>query len=400
MRNLSAPASMPLKVVAVCASQATLTALETLDTAKSGVSLSVGLGSAQTLAGVLGKEQPDVVLLDLPAVDEHAMAQIEDALTAEPGVHMVLVSPDRSVEFLMRAMRAGVREVLPAPMNPLTVQQAIKHVQGHHPARAHHRDAQGQVLAMIPAKGGAGATFLATNLAYALARLGKQVAVLDLNLYLGDAVLFLGNSSVVSSVADLARQTQRMDATLLDSSMIKLSENLHLLAATESPGNVKEVQAEDIEKIVALARSRYDYVVLDLGSTLDPVTIKALDMADTIYLTLQLTLPFVRAAKLMVSVFRALGYPVSKLHVVVNRYEKSGDISLEDVEKASSLKVGRTIPNSHGMVNASINQGVPMLELAPRDPVTRALAEWAEELAPTMAPQGKGWLQRVLKTFS
>lgn len=391
---------MSIKVSAICTSQAILAALQVPDPARTGVVLSADIGSAQTLPGVLRRDQPDVVLLDFPALDEQAMEQIEEALSHAPGTHMVLVSPDRSVEFLMRAMRAGVREVLPAPLSTQTVQQAIKHAQGHPSLRGRQREVTGQVLALMPAKGGAGSTFLAANLAYALARQGKLVAVLDLNLYLGDAVLFLGNSNVVSSVVDLARQTHRMDATLLDASMIKLNERLHVLAAPESPESVKEVRADDIQKIIELARSRYDYVVLDVSSMLDPVTIKALDMADAIYLTLQLNLPFVRAAKLMMAVFRALGYSDNKLNVVVNRFEKSGDISLADVEKATAMKVERTIPNSHLVVNASVNQGVPMLELAPRDPVTRALQDWAQELAPVKAPSHKGWWQGLLNRSS
>lgn len=388
---------MPIKVSAICTTQATIETLQSPDPARTGVVLSAEVGSAQTLSAVLRRDQPDVVLLDFPVIDEQAMEKIEEALLHAPGTHMVLVSPDRSVEFLMRAMRAGVREVLPAPLSTQTVQQAAKHAQGHQTLRGRQREVVGQVLALMPAKGGAGSTFLATNLAYALARQGKHVAVLDLNLYLGDAVLFLGNSNVVSSVVDLARQTHRMDATLLDASMIKLNENLHVLAAPESPENVKEVLAEDIQKIIELARSRYDYVVLDVSCMLDPVTIKALDMADAIYLTLQLNLPFVRAAKLMMAVFRALGYSNSKLNVIVNRYEKSGDISLADVEKATALKVERTVPNSHLVVNASVNQGVPMLDLAPRDPVTRSLEEWAQELSPVKATRHKGWLQGLFK---
>lgn len=391
---------MSIKVSALSTSKATLAALGAPDPVRTGVVLLAHTGSAKILAGVLQTDQPDVVLLDFPVADEQAMEQIEEALMHSPATHMVLVSPDRSVEFLMRAMRAGVREVLPSPMSVQTVQQAIKHAQGHQHIRSRLRDAAGLVLALIPAKGGAGSTFLATNLAHILAKQGKRVAVLDLNLYLGDAVMFLGNGKVVSSVVDLARQTHRMDVTLMESSMVKVSENLHVLAAPESPENVKEVQAQDIQQIIELARSRYDFVVLDVSCVLDSVTIKALDMADTIYLTLQLNLPFVRAAKLIVSVFRALGYSNEKLKIMVNRYEKKGDISLADVERTTLLKVQRTIPNSHLMVSASVNQGVPMLELAPRDAVTRALQDWAQELAPVTVQPGKGWLQGLLKSSS
>jgi len=391
---------MTIKVSAICTSEATLAALNAPDPTRTGVVFAAHTGSVQTLASVLRKDQPDVVLLDLPVSDEQAMEQIEAALMKAPGTHMVLVSPDRSVEFLTRVMRAGVREVLPEPMTPMTVQQAVEHAQGHTSISSRHRDHVGQVLALIPAKGGAGSTFLATNLAYALSKQGKRVAVLDLNLYFGDVAIFLGDKKVVSSVVDLARQAQRLDSALLDSSMIKVSDHLHVLAASESPEDVNEVSPAGLEKIIELARSQYDFVVLDVSNTLDPVAVKVLDLADTIYLTLQLSLPFVNAAKRMVAVFRVLGYLSDKLSIVVNRYEKGGDIDLPDVEKATMLKIGRTIPNSHLAVNASVNQGIPLLEMAPRDPVARALHEWAQELAPIAVPPSKGWLHGLMKPLA
>ena len=361
-----------MKVSAICTSEATLAALEAPDPTRTDMVLTAHIGSVQTLASVLLRDQPDVLLLDLPVSDERTMELIESALMQAPGTHMVLVSPDRSVAFLMRAMRAGVREVLPAPMGLKTMAQAVKHAQGHQSISNRHQNLGGQVLALIPAKGGAGATFLATNLVYALSKQGKRVALLDLNLYFGDAAMFLGDNKIVSSVLDLARQTQRLDAALLESSMIKVSKSLHVLAAPESPEEVNEVSIAGVEKIIELARTNYDFVVLDLSSTLDPITVKALDLADTICLTLQLNLPFVRAAKRMTAAFRVLGYPDDKVSVIVNRYEKGDTINLSDVEKATLLKIGRTIPNSHFAVSASVNQGVPLLEMDPRDPVSRA----------------------------
>lgn len=377
---------MTIKVSAICATETSHAALSSPDAVGIGVTLTAHAGSAQTLAGVLLRDQPDVVVLEFLAVDEVAMERIEAALMSAPGTHMVLVSPDRSTEFLMRAMRAGVREVLPAPMSALTVKQAVEHARGHLSIGTRRRDRIGQVLAMIPAKGGAGATFLATNLAHALSRQGKRVAVLDLNLYFGDASMFLGDNGAASSVVDLARQTQRLDSALLESSMIKVSQDLHVLAAPDSPEDINEVSTAGLEKIIELARGQYDFVVLDVGSALDPIAVKALDLADHIGLTLQLTLPFVRAAKRMVGAFRALGYPPDKLSVIVNRYEKGGDITLADVAKATLQKVDRTIPNSHSAVNASVNQGIPLLDMAPRDPVAHALLEWAQELAPVANP--------------
>ncbi|MCX7240695.1 MAG: AAA family ATPase [Burkholderiales bacterium] len=388
---------MTLKVLTICTSEADLALLKAPDPDNSSLVFSAQVGSVESVASVLQKDPPDVLLLDLPNPDEHAMAMIESALVIAPATHTVLVSPDRSVEFLLRAMRAGVREVLPAPLTLATVRQVIKHAQGYPLLNGRRPSSTGQVLAMVQAKGGSGATFLATNLAYALSLQNKRVALIDLNLYFGDAAMFLGNGSALYSVVDLARQAHRMDSTLLESCMFKFSDNLHVLAAPESPENINEVTTIGLEKIIDIARNRYDFVILDLSSMLGPVSIKALDLADSIHLVVQLSLPFIRAAKLMVGVFRALGYASSKLHVVVNRFEKTGDIGLADVEKATTLKVQRTIANSHNAANSSVNQGVPMVQLFPKNPVSLALQDWAEELAPAQAPVSKGWLRGLMR---
>ena len=387
---------MTIKVSVVCASEDGLDALNQPHAALADSVIDVQKGSAKTIAEMMQREQPDVVLLDMPENDAPAMDQVELALTESPGTHMVLVSSDRSTEFLMRAMRAGVREVLPAPMSAATVQAAVQSAKGHRAFGVRQRTTTGKVIAVIPSKGGAGATFLATNLAFALSKQHKRVAVIDLNLYFGDASLFLGDRIAVSSVADLSRQTYYLDAALLDDSMVKVSEYLHVLPAPESPEEVHDVSSAGLEKIITLARHQYDFVILDLSGALDPVAVKALDLSDTIYLTLQLNLPFIRAAKRMASVFKGLGYPKEKLNVVINRFEKRGEISLSDVEKSTLLRVTRTIPNSHDACTASVNQGVPMLELMPNDSVSRALRDWAQELAPLPPQRSSNWLRDLL----
>lgn len=391
---------MNFKVSALCNSEGTVAALNAAAANLAGVVLSAQMGSPQTVASVLRREQPDVMLLDFPSTDEFAVQQVESALLKAPATHMVLICPDRSVEFLMRAMRAGVREVLPAPLGAATLLQVIERLKTGQLVHAGSHSANGQVLAMIPAKGGAGATFLASNLAYALSRQGNRVALLDLNLYFGDASIFLGDKPVVSSMLDLARQSARLDAALLSSSMIKINENLHLLAASESPEDVSEVSAADIEKIIELARTHYDFVLLDVSSTLDPVAVKALDLADMVCLVLQLNLPFLRAAKHMAAVFRQLGYPREKISVIVNRYEKLRTINLGNVEKATLLKIGRTIPNSHAAVTASVNEGVALIEKAPRDAVARALQDWVRELVPGCEESSRHWWQRLIQDAS
>jgi len=381
---------MTFKISALSPPGKTLDDLKVLVLGLPGALFTAHRGGMDALGDVLQGEQPDLVFLDFPAHSDKDMKQLEAVLLGRPDTWLVLLSPDRSADFLMQAMRAGVREVLAVPLDSAQVQQAIKRMQTHQ-ASSRGRDRGGRVLALIPSKGGAGATFLATNLAYALSLHDKRVAVLDLNMYFGDAAIYLGDGVAVSNVVELARKSRQMDATLLESSMLKMSNTLYVLAAPESPDHVRDVSVADIQKIIELARASYDFVVLDIGYSLDPLTIKALDMADSIDLVVQLNLPFVRAAKRMASVFRDLGYSSEKVRIVVNRDEKGGDISLVDVEKTCLLKISQTIPNSHAAVSASINQGRPLVGLSPRDPVAQALQAWAEKLDPTEHKKSGGW---------
>lgn len=391
---------MTMNVSVICLTDQTREALAAAVAALPDIAFNVYSGSSHTLASVLHKDKPQLALLEFPAFEDTAMAEVRKALQESPDTRLVLVSPERSIDFLMQAMRMGVREVLPAPLSFVSVQDAIQHEKERQAGSGSHDDnPRGRVLAVIPAKGGAGATFLSTNLAFALSRQGRRVAVLDLDLNFGDAAIYLGDSTAKSTIVDLARKADEMDRALLESSMVKISDRLHILMAPESPDHLDVVSAAALEKIIDLARSSYDFVVLDCGSTFDAQEIKALDLADSIHLVVQLTLPFVRAAKRIVEVFRELGYSNEKLNVVISRYEKGGDVTQEDVEKATLLKVAHTIPNSHVAVTASINQGIPLLELMPRDPVAHALQAWAQELAP--AAQGAkdegGWLHHLMR---
>jgi pilus assembly protein CpaE len=295
-------------------------------------------------------------------------------------------------------MRAGVREVLPTPMAMDSFRGSINHARSLQVAPEFGAGV-GRVLGVIGAKGGGGATFLATNLAFALSRLGKRVVVLDLNLYFGDAAIFLGDSSPKSTIVDVARHSQDLDLSLLEASMAKVSERLHLLSAPETPVNINVVSPVAIQQIINLARTHYDFVVLDMCALLDSTAVKALDMCETVNLVLQLNLPDIRAAKRMVRVFRDLGYDNDKINIMVNRYVKGGDIALSDVEKATMLKVSRVFPNSYVAVTASINQGIPLLELRPQDEVALALDDWAHQLVPGLPrikPPSHSWFQNLM----
>ncbi len=339
---------------------------------------------------------PDVLLVDCECDGAGDLEPIERIGRVYPNLAFILICEHQSPAFLLHAMRAGVREVLSAPVDPALLEaslERIRHTMGLAPTR------KGKVCAVVSCKGGSGATFLVANLAQAVAAGGdRKVALLDLNLQFGDALLFLSSHNPTTTLADVARNIHRLDPALLASSMVRVEPNLNVLAAPEDPAQGNDIRLEHIDALIKMARQQYDFVLLDVGSNLDAHTIRALDQADTIFVVLQETLPYLRDGQRLLAAFGALGYAASKTELVVNRHVKGGEIELATIEMTLGAKVAFTIPNHEASVAASINHGTPVARVAPGGPVTKAIVAWANDLAGAPKPAASGWIPRLFKS--
>jgi pilus assembly protein CpaE len=348
------------------------------------------------LGQMVEAEHPDLMIIDSVCVENGNLSILEGISLRAHHISIILLSQNSSSEFLMSAMRSGVKDVLSLPLQASDLQSAVGRVELKLRQSA-PKNKKGRVVAFVGSKGGSGATFLACNLAYILAESSNaKVALLDLNLQFGDAVLFVNDHVPSNTLADVAKNIRRLDASLLKSSMVHILPNFSVLAAPEDAESAQDVKPEHIDALLKLTTSEYDFVVLDIGRTLNSTGVKALDHADLIFIVLQETLPFIRDSKRLIHAFHSLGYAKEKINIVLNRHEKGGDIRLVDVEAALGVKVYKTIPNSYLAVSASVNQGVPIVKIAKHDAVTKALQEVAESLVEGSKAKKSGWLDNFL----
>jgi pilus assembly protein CpaE len=336
-------------------------------------------GGKSRMRTVVEQDRPDLLLVDGMCCDPNELTMVEHVTTHHPRTAVVLLCASHTPEFLLNSMRAGVREVLPSPATASALEAAIDRV------AAKLAGAQGQsagkVLALMPCKGGSGATFLATNLAFQLSE-HSSVLLIDLNLQFGDALAFVSDEKPNSTLADVARDIGRLDASFLAASAVAITPNFRLLAAPEDPSNAMEVKPEHIDAILNLAVLQHDFVLLDMARTLDTLSIRALDRAHRIYPVLQADLPDLRNAAKLLGVFKSLGYAPDKIELIVNRFEKSGEIGSKEVRRSLGGIAQRTIPDSPKEVAAAINRGAPLAQLSRTNPVVKSLAEMASALAP------------------
>lgn len=353
-------------------------------------------GTLERLPAMASLASANLLLLSQHQLDAIDLERLERLGSLYPDTAVVLVSPLQTPEFLLQAMRAGVREVLPAPVSSAALFPAVRRIADKRETRAH---ADGKVLAFVSCKGGSGATFLATNLGYALSmQEDKRVVLFDLNLQFGDAALFVSDQRPQASLSDVCKQIRRLDPSFLNGSMVNVTHNYSVLAAPEDPAHSELVRPEHIDQLLQLARRQYHYILLDIGRTLDPVSVRALDHADLIFPILQTTLPYIRDGKRLLEVFRSLDYRKEKIKLIVNRHEKDGAIKLADLQQAYDTGIFMTIPNHYEAAAASVNQGVPILKLAKNSPLSKALIDITHRIDGTSAQsEAPGWLAKFFR---
>lgn len=349
-------------------------------------------GSGRVTA-VVEQDRPDLLLVDDVMHDAEALGEVEYLTTQYPNVVVILLCETQAPEFLIHAMRAGVREVLPSPVSATALGMAVARVAAK--LKTPQARALGKILAFMPCKGGSGSTFLATNTGYQLAE-SSNVLLIDMNLQFGDALSFVYDGHPASTITNVAQELRRLDASFLAACTVHVSPNFSILAAPEDPSQAVEIKPEHIDAILSLAQTQYDFVLLDMGRSLDTLSIKALDRAYRIFAVMQASVPGLRNAKKLLGAFTALGYPSEKVEFIVNRFEKSGEIGLDDIQRLLGPTRLHPIANSFKEVNASINRGHPLIEASRSNVVARNLAAFTSVLSPKQE-EARGLFGRLFK---
>lgn len=349
-------------------------------------------GGKSHLRTVTEQEHPQLLLTDGMCCDVSELTHVEFVTNHFPQTAVVLMCSSHSPDYLLNAMRAGVREVLPSPVGHDALHAAVQRIACKTFGEARKA---GQVLAFMPCKGGSGATFVTTNLGWMLAQ-SASVLLIDLNLQFGDAVSFVHDGRPASTVADVASNIDRLDASLLASSAVKVLPRYSVLAAPEDPGQALEVQPHHVEAILTTATANYDFVLLDLGRSIDTLTIKALDRAKHIFPVLQALLPAIRHGTKLQQVFSSLGYSAEKTRWIVNRYDRTAEIDLDHIQRSLHTTSLITIGDSYKEVTASINHGEPLVASSRANPVARQIADLAGTLVPKREEE-KSLLGRIFR---
>ena len=222
----------------------------------------------------------DVIVIDLDS-DQECALQLVESIRAEDAAAVMVYSERSDRDLEARCMRSGAREFLMLPFDQSTMAKALQRARTTlQPAARPAKKSKGDLLVLFGAKGGAGVTTIACNLAIALAQEPDQSSLLiDLAVPLGDAALNLGIAAEYSTDNAL-RDPERLDASFLQKLLSKHRSGISVLAA---PSKVPEVEASKvaIDKLMSVARQQFDHVIVDVGSRIDLMATVTAAFSDT-----------------------------------------------------------------------------------------------------------------------
>ncbi|MGE4404201.1 AAA family ATPase [Pseudomonas sp.] len=352
---------------------AALARLKAMTQPLAGLQVSTRLVSNGHTDPLYGLEQtPDLLLLHVSQLWREELGALQQH-PAQQRPPLLVCGPLEDRDCMRLAMQAGARDFLPEPVAAQELLAAIGRVS------LEARDGQaggGKLIAIMNAKGGSGATMLACNLAHTLSAHGRRTLLLDLDLQFGSVAHCLDVHPAHSHMEVLQR-IDDLDGVALHGFCSHFSPTLDVLGGRAGELCLtQDVQLEQLEGLLALARTTYDWVVIDLPRQIDHLTGISLEQADQVYVVLQQSLSHLKDAARLVRIMREdLGIHGDRLHVVVNRYDKSAPVSLKDITDALHCGEPQRLPNDYAVINESQNTGVPLGLHAPRAALTQGIRQ-------------------------
>lgn len=350
----------------------------------------------ERLADTVRKERTDALVVDLGSDPQYVLERV--AALPAPRPALLFVGRTDESDVILAAMRLGAKEFFPRPPEAGALRGALDRVLAEATA-AVPAPRRAPAIAVMGAKGGVGATVVACQLATSLQRLGGRVAVMDLNLPLGDVALHF-DLQPEYTLASVASESERLDATALRTILRVHHTGVSVLAAPRLVEEAELVRGPLVEQALSLLREEFDWVVLDVSRSWNEASVRALDIADRVLLVTLMDVPTLNHARAHLDLLRRLGHPDGKLRLLANRYSRSDAVTDQDFASFLGRPPDACIPNDFRTTVESVNQGRPIGEVAPRAPLSRAYAGLAEQLCDWCGierpePEPRGLAKRI-----
>ena len=329
------------------------------------------------------QDVPDVVFLDLSAGMGSEFLFAQELIKLNPAAHIIACSAknETNAEFLLQAMRSGIREFLQKPYSRIEVAQLMHRLSQENEVRPTKKVTGGKLICVLGTKGGVGTSTVAVNLAVQLAQIRtKRTLLVDFSRPMGDVTSLL-DLKPSFQIRDAVENVKRMDGALLGGLLTPHKSGLQVLAGATRLDDLQDASPAAMEKVLEVARQDFDFVVVDFGSYYSPEW-RDLLHASQILLISEADLPGLAKLHKHLGALANLRVPPERVHLVINRWHRQDEEALAKVENEMKTPVFARLPNNFKQVTEATVRGVPVGKNG--DPLTAGFETMAARLAGTV----------------
>ncbi|WP_420859815.1 AAA family ATPase [Marivivens marinus] len=345
--------------------------------------------------------QPEAKALEflaiaLDAEDEADLSPVTRVIaTAKSmGIKVILITEDVSPASLHALLREGGDEFVPYPLPEGELAQAIERVltpEEEEPVAPEIQnklkatgDRSGVVIPVQGMAGGVGATTFAVNLAWELANVEKndppRVVLLDLDFQFGSASTYL-DLPRREAVLEMLSDTEAMDSDVFMQALLSYNQRLQVLTAPTDLIPMDLVGPADIERIIETARVNFDYVVIDMPTTMVEWSQAVLEAAHVYFALLELDMRSAQNTLRLKRALQAEELPFDKLRFLLNRAPKFTDLNgkarVKRLAESLGISIEVQLPDGSKQVAQADDHGMPLSETAPKNPLRKEILKLA-----------------------
>lgn len=350
-------------------------------------------------------DQPDAAKLEFIALalddlDEENLDTLMDIISAAKArdISTILIAEDVTPASLHKLLRHGADEFIPYPLPPGELAAVVERIRDRKAVPAtpseqavslnsREQSREGVLIAIHGLAGGTGATTLAVNLAWELAIADKEsepsVCLIDLDLQFGSVSTFL-DLQRREAVFELLSDTEGMDSESFGQALQTYEEKLHVLTAPPDMIPLDLISSEDIERVLETARKHFDYVIVDMPSTLIQWSETVLNAAHVYFATLEIDMRSAQNALRLKRALQAEELPFEKMRYVLNRAPKFTDLSgkarVKRLAESLGISIDILLPDGAKQVMQASDHGQPLAVGCPKNPLRKEIAKLAADL--------------------
>ena len=350
---------------------------------------SVHKGGIREATQLLGEQRsPRLLVVDLSGTDLPLSAINELAEVCEPGVTVIAIGDRNDVGLFRDLINNGVSDYLVKPIAPALIQKSLLNVV-ESATQGKQTDRRGRLVAVSGARGGVGATMLATGISWSIAnRRRRRVALVDLDLQFGTVALAL-DLEPSPGLREALEHPGRIDALFIDRAMVRQSDTLYVLSGEESLGDPVTADTSSLDILLKELRNKFHYVVVDLPRQVSLATQYIAQSASNLVLVTDLSLAGMRDTLRQLSLL-PVANAACQITVVANRVGeyREGEIARKEFEAAIGRPIDFVIPFDARAVAAATNVGRPVVE--GRGKVAEAIQQVTDRIAGNPAAGSAG----------